>query len=56
MLDEEPDLTSYRLSCAKIEKLVGFKSEIDIEQSVQETIELLKNIEHDPYSLRFNNT
>ncbi len=56
MLDEEPDLTSYRLSCAKIEKLVGFKSEIDIEQSVKETIELLKNLEHDPYSLRFNNT
>ena len=51
MLDEEPDLTNYRLSCAKIEKLVGFKSEIEIEQSVKETIELLQNIEDDPYSL-----
>ncbi len=56
MLDEEPDLTNYRLSCAKIEKLVGFKAEIGIEESIKETIVLLQNLEHDPYSLRFNNT
>lgn len=53
----DPDLTGYRLSSKKIEKVLDFKDEISIEQSMIEIKEAFEeNLFPDCYSLRYNNT
>ncbi len=53
----EPDLTGYRLSSKKIEKVLDFKDEVSIEQSMIEVKEAFEeNLFPDCYSLRYNNT
>lgn len=57
MLDKEPDLVTYRLSCAKLEKLLGVKATITLEESIEEIKAHFENDEFsDPYSLRYSNT
>lgn len=53
----EADLTGYRLSSKKIEKVLDFKDEISIEQSMEEIkLAFQENVFPDCYSLRYNNT
>ena len=53
----EPSISDYKLSCSKIEKILDFRTEFSIEDSVDEMINFLQeNEEFDPYSLRHNNT
>ena len=57
MLDKDPDLVTYRLSCAKIEKLLGFKASVTLEESITEIKDKFAKGEfQDPYSLKYNNT
>ena len=57
LLDKEPDLITYRLSCSKIEKLLGFKANISLEESIAEIKDHLDKGEFfDPYSWKYNNT
>ena len=43
VLDKEPDLVTYRLSCTKLEKLLGFKASISLEESIEEIISQFNN-------------
>ncbi len=57
ILAGEPDLTSFRLSCKKIEKLLDFKCTWSMEDSMKEMIDAFKkNLYKDPYSLRYQNS
>lgn len=52
----EPDLIGYRLSSKKIEKVLDFKDEVSIEQSMAEIKQAFEeNLFPDCYSLRYNN-
>ena len=56
-MEAEPDLTSYRLSCSKIEKLLDFVPAISMEESLSEMRELLLQGQFpDTDSFRFHNT
>ncbi len=55
--ESEPDLTEYRLSCSKIEKVLDFAPRWSIEDSVAEMRDVLNSgILGDVYSLRYHNT
>ncbi len=57
ILEMEPDLVDYRLSCSKIEKILDFKPVWSLEQSMQHLRDLLnENRFDDPYSLKYLNT
>lgn len=57
ILSEEPDLTGYRLSCKKIEKLLDFKCTWSLEDSMKEIIDAIKKGSFtDPFSLKYQNT
>jgi len=56
-LDEDANLTSYRLSCAKMEKMLDFKAEISIEDSIEEIYNAFENSYFEqPFNLRYQNT
>lgn len=57
VLEVEPDLIDYRLSCSKIEKVLDFSPRWSLEQSLEQLRDyLLEERFGDPYSLRFVNT
>lgn len=57
MFDKEPDLITYRLSCSKMEKLLGVKASITLEESIEEMKAHFDKGEFaDPYSYRYSNT
>ena len=57
ILPGEPDLTSFRLSCKKIEKLLDFKCTWSLEDSIKEVIDSIRNGNFkDPYSFKYQNS
>jgi nucleoside-diphosphate-sugar epimerase len=55
--DLEPDLTSYHLSCSKMEKLIGFRACVSIDESIDQLKQLFEQGAFEqPYSLRYLNT
>jgi nucleoside-diphosphate-sugar epimerase len=57
ILPGEPDLTSFRLSCKKIEKLLDFKCTWTLENSIREVIDSIQSGKYkDPYSLKYQNS
>lgn len=56
-LESEADLTEYRLSCSKIEKVLDFAPQWGIEESLAEVRDRLnENYFADPFSLKYHNT
>jgi nucleoside-diphosphate-sugar epimerase len=57
ILETEPDLVDYRLSCSKIEKLLDFQTAWSIENSLTEIRDKLAGDYFlDPYSMQFSNS
>ena len=55
--ESEPDLVDYKLSCAKIEKILDFSPRRSISQSMEELQHMLQKDQfQDPYSLKYCNT
>lgn len=56
-IEEAPDLTDYRLSCSKIEKILDFHPRWTLEASIAQTRDMLRQGEFgEPYRLKYQNT
>ena len=57
VLEGEPDLVDYHLACTKIEKILDFKAQKNLEDSMREIRDLLqKEAFGDPFSLKYQST
>jgi nucleoside-diphosphate-sugar epimerase len=57
VLEEEPDLVNYQLSCSKIEKILDFQPKWTVEKSMERIRNvLLDGPFEDPYSPKYQNT
>lgn len=56
-VNDEPELIDYRLSCAKLERVLEFKPQWTLQGSLEQMYDKLKEgYFGDPYSLRYANT